>query len=209
MIVTLDGQRLDANFPSEAPLGTLIEQVRTQHAAGRLVISIALNGQKLGDTTLQTALQQPVPDGAQVDLESGDPYQLVSDAMRGLSMQFNVDESRFQEIAGRLEGGDVAEAVREVGQLIQLWQTCQQALTQCSGILNDDLTAYVHEGRPVREALEGLIGQLTDLRQALESQDVVMLGDIVRYEMPGLFEKWQGLTADLAEQVAANAPTVS
>ncbi len=201
MIVTLDGQRLDDSFSPDCTLQHVIDQVRAAHVQDRLIVSVALNGTILSDADLNDGLEQSVPDDAQVDLESTERLPLVGGALRGLAEQFGESIGLHGDIADRLTSGDATAGIRDVGKLMALWQTCYRALGQCGGLMEEDLTQRQYQGRPVSDYLQELIGRLTELREALEAQDTVMLADLVRYELAPQFETWQALLTGLADQI--------
>ncbi len=200
MLVTLDGQRLSDSFATDSTLGQVVDQVRSLHE-NCLIVSVALNGQILGEEELEPRLAERVPTDAQVDLESGQPMPLVRDALRGLAEEFAEAAGRQESIANQLAAGNAPAAVAEVGGCIGLWQTCHRVLVQCSGLLGEDLTRFTHETRTVQACFEDVVSQLIELRAALEGRDMVRLSDLVRYEMPDLCKAWRGLLDDLAQQV--------
>lgn len=202
MIVTLDGQRLET-IPDPAPtLQTLIDGVRATHD-DRLIVSVAIDGQHLGDDALEAALAQPVPAATQIDLESAQATEIVGDALRGLAAEFAAARDRLGDIAERLSAGSAAAAVSDIGRYIGLWQTCQRVLSQCSGLLAVDLTRCTLQDRTVQDWFEELIPKLVEIRGSLEAHDMVLLADLVRYELPALCDTWQALLEDLSAQVAA------
>ncbi|HQL55616.1 MAG TPA: hypothetical protein PLQ87_12980 [Phycisphaerae bacterium] len=205
MIFTVDGQRVNESFTPEDTLQTSIDRVRANYPSERLIVSVSINGQRLNDADLAARLAQPLGAGAQVDLETGCARTLVTDALRGLALEFDQAGGQLADIANRLSAGQGAAAVRDVGAFVSLWQTCYRALAQCSGLLGDDLTTYLYEGRTVKEWLADLILKLDELRGALEAHDTVLLADLLRYEMQPLTQTWQSVTASLAEQVAGGS----
>ena len=118
MIVTLDDQRLRTTFAPDCTLQMLVEQVRAQHD-NRLIVSIAVNGQRLADDDLDASLPQPLALDSQIDLESGDTRQVVGDALRELAQQFEDAGQRHGEIAERLVAGDPLKAAVEMAG--QMW----------------------------------------------------------------------------------------
>jgi hypothetical protein len=142
---------------------------------------------------------------AQVDLESAERAAVVSDALRGLAAEFGDAAERLAPIADRLSGGDVTGGVKEVGEFVQLWQTCYRTLAQCCELAGEDLTAREHDGQSLRAHLQGLVAKLNELRDALDARDMVLLADLLRYELPALCRTWQELLGGVAEQVAAPA----
>jgi len=205
MIVTLDGQRLDEPHTADGTLQELVDHVRDSHARERLIVSVSVNGTRLGDAELDAHLPQAIPGDAQVDLETGDRIVLVRDALRGLAAEFDEATGRHAEVADRLAAGEIESAMRDVAGLLEVWQTCQRALAQCGGLLGEDLTQRTYDGRPVNAHLEDVIGRLGELRQALQDNDAVLLGDLFRYELPPLCETWGRLLASVAEEVGAEA----
>ena len=86
---------------------------------------------------------------------------------------------------------------------MQEWHTCQQAIAECSGLLGRDLTAVECAGRPVREHLDGLADKLRELRDAFEARDMVLVADLIQFEMPDICQAWQGILNELAQDAAA------
>jgi hypothetical protein len=200
MIVTLDGQRVDANLTRGATLKDLIEQIRTAHLSDRLVVSVAVDGQVLEDAELTTELGEPVRPDTQVDLESADRAVLVSETFLGLAAEFERGGSELAQAADRLNGGESA-AISDIGEFMRLWQTAYRALSQCSELLHRDLLACRHNGSTVRESLTDMVAKLTQVRDALEARDIVLQADLVRYELPVLAKTWQKLLMELAGQI--------
>jgi hypothetical protein len=204
MIVTLDGQRLEADFAAVDTLQALIDRVRVEHLRDRLVVSIAVNGHVLLPEDLDTRLSQPPAAEDQVDLESGDPRAIAADALRHAAEQLAAAGRAQQEVADQLNAGQVAEALGRVGESVCVWQTSQQVIVRCCGLLGEDLTACEYEDRPIREHLSELTEKLRELRDAFEARDMVLLADLLHYEMPSLCETWDALLSHLADGIAAH-----
>lgn len=204
MIITLNNQRVDGDFAAGSTLLALINEVRVAHG-NPLIVSVCLNGQRLGEAELEAALAQPVADSAQIDLESGNPHELVGDAIRGLARAFADARARQAAIAEQLDAGVVSEAVQSVGPYITLWQTCSRVLVQCGNLVGDDLMQREHQGCTVQTWLRNALPKLSEIRDALEARDMTLLADLVRYEIPGLCGTWEELLTDIAGQIAAPA----
>ncbi len=204
MIVTLDNQRVETQAQDGATLGDVVQQVRAEHD-DCLIVSVSVNGTPLSDADLEQTLAQPISPETQVDLETGDPRALTRDALRGLAIEFKNVGQKHPEIADRLGSNEASVGVQEVGQVIQLWQTSFRVFGQCSGLLGDDLTQWPYEGQPIQAWFEEVVGKLVEVREALEARDMVLLADLVRYEMPPLCDQWRTLLYDLADRVATPA----
>ena len=201
MIVTLDGERLAGEFTAECTLQALIDEVRGGLAEDTLIVTVAVNGERLLDDELSERLTaRPRPDD-QIDLESGSAAGLTAEALRDAAEQIAEVGGFQKQIADDLNAGKVAEAVQGVGRFVEAWQSCQQTLAQSSRLLQRDLTTHVYAGRPVSAHLDEVVEKLRELRDALDARDLVLAADLFHYEMPGLCETWRGLLADLADSI--------
>jgi hypothetical protein len=206
MIVTLDGQRVDESFRPGCKLQSVVDQIRGRLSSpNRIIVSVAVNGRRLDDDVLTETLERPVESDAQVDLESSEPEELVERAFRGLAESFSQAADGIDHMADGLKSSDPTQAMHDVGDFVTLWQTAYRAIAQCSGLLNRDLTACEFDGQPVIQCISTLVDRLSELRGALEARDMVLLADLVRYELQPLARSWQALLASLAEQVQAPA----
>lgn len=201
MIVTLDGERLAGEFAPECTLQALVDEVRRGLAKDALIVTVAVNGERLLDDELSERLTaRPRPDD-QIDLESGSAAALTADALRDVSDQIAEVGGFQKQIADDLNAGKVAEAVQRVGRFVQAWQSCQQTVAQSSRLLHRDLTQHEYAGRPIGAYLDEVVEKLRELRDALDARDLVLAADLFHYEMPDLCETWRGLLANLADSI--------
>jgi hypothetical protein len=56
----------------------------------------------------------------------------------------------------------------------------------------------------VKAGLANLVEKLSELRGALEARDIVLLADLVRYELPALAQAWSAMLSNLAEQIGGS-----
>ena len=202
MIVTLDGRRIDREFTPGCTLQTLIDELRGDLCDGRLVVSVAVDGHDCDESELEDRLTQPLGAEAQVDLESGDRCALSVAALRYIGMELRDAGQRQADVADQLNAGQTAEAVGQIGEFVQTWQTCRTAVVQCSGLLGRNLTEETFNGQTVERWLADLVQRLREVRDALDARDMVLLADLIHYEMPALCETWHNLLMSLADGIA-------
>ncbi len=206
MILTLDGRRLEPELAPTDTLQTVLDRVRADTDVDRLITSVTIDGQRLNATTLNAALGQPLSAAQQVDLQSADRVALVREVLGEVAAQFGESGTRCEPIAAALSAGDMAAGLRSVGELVGTWQTCYRGIADCGNLLNRDLGAFEHDGQSVEAALTDLATKLNTLREALQARDMVLIADLVRYELAPLAEQWQALCTGLARQLEAPSP---
>ena len=203
MIVTLDGERLEGAFAANETLRTLIERIRQAHLSDRLVVSVAVDGQPLLDQQLGERLDSALDGVERVELASADRRQLATDALREVGKRLEGTGQQQAEIAELLQAGDTPKAMERFAGFLKAWQACHEVIVDCSRLLGQDLTAVEYAGQPVRAHAVELADRLRELRDAFEARDTVLLGDLIRYEMPEMCRTWGGIVDDLAAQIDA------
>lgn len=206
MIVTLDGRRLTHSFSPECTLQSLVDKIRHDHLGRRIVVEVALDGQPLIDPALSQRLPQPLGPIGQIDLASGDARELVAAALRETAEQLDLAAGAHVEIAGDIQAGRSADAIRQYSELLPLWHACRSSVQNAGAILGMDFTDFRHAGRTLLQWFEELAARLREVRDAFEARDYVMLSDALKYEMPEVCRSWQALLSELAAHIQREVP---
>jgi hypothetical protein len=209
MIVTIDGQRVEHDFPAGLTLQDVIDQARAGGTPDRLVVGVCVDGQDCDEQRLAALLGTPVDATTQIDLQTGVPTQLAAEALRNIAEQVATVGGRQAEIAAGLRGGDVVGSVTRIGELVQAWQLVQQAIVQISTLIRRNLLEATYDGQTVRQHLDAVLVHLRELRDALDAQDMVLLADLLEYETPTVCTTWEQLLRHVGEQIEADAPATA
>jgi len=204
MFVTLDGRRITREFTPGCTLQMLLDELRTELPGSRLIVSVAVDGQLCDEDELEKALPRPLEPDAQIDLESADRCAVAVAALRSVARELGDIRPRLAQLTEELQAGQIVEAVRQVGQLVQVWQRCRDVLLQSGSLRGCDLTELIFSDRPLREHLLELAAKLRGIRDALDARDMVLLADLLHYEMPPLCQLWHDLLLAVADQIAEN-----
>lgn len=204
MIVTLDGEKLNQTFESDETLQGVIETVRQVHLENRMVVGVTIDGETCTDQILNERLEQQISDLNQLDLETGDPKTIAADAFRMVAKDM-ADVGRDQvNIADEINAGNIAKAVTRIGEFVKAWHAVRQVIVQTSTLLQRDLTEFEYEGQPLKEHLAGLVGQLNEIKAALDAKDMVLLADLLHFEVPPLCELWTNMLNAIADEITAS-----
>lgn len=205
MIITLDGRKLEGPFESASTLQALIDDVRTRHAVGKLIVSVALDGRLLEEQSLDTRLAASATGFTTLELESADGRALAAAALRELSVRVASAGPDQVALSDRITASQSGVEIGRLSELIALWQDCRDTIIHCVRVTGLDLTAMEVDGAPVRAHCDELTSKLRELRDALDARDFVLTADLLRYEMAPMCETWSGLLASLGRLVADTA----
>ncbi len=206
MIVILDGEQLVGDFSCNQHLQALVDEVRRQQLGARIVVSVIIDGEPVLEPELTVRLASPIGDVQQIDFESADPAALSVSALREVAGELATARDELADIGKLLAAGKSDNAIEGFCGFLGAWRNSQQAIGQCGRLLQRDLTQEKVDERSIEEHLTELSLSLREMRDAFESRDMVLLSDLVAYEMPGLCDRWSEILVDLAERIDAGNP---
>ncbi len=194
MRVTMDGQTITDQAEGVAQA---IEMVRERaESLGRLVIEVIADG-------------QPAPD--LLDAMPADPAGVrelgVTTAKKSLFLRETLAQARETlertradqaQAAGRIDAGEIAEALGSLRAIIEGWQLVRAVVDQAaalSGLVCDDLRSGDEPGGVVVRALAD---DLVALRDAVSREDWSGLSDNLACDLDARAVQWIGLIDDLA-----------
>lgn len=205
MTVWLDGVPVQDGPSGEVTLQEVIDAVRPTLPADTLVVAVALDERTLSEADLVQALRTVVPAGTRIDLTTGDRFEVTAAALREMGDQLNCASESLPAIADQLAAGQVAAAMQRLRECLQVWNQCQFAIGQSHRLVGLDVSTIAVDGRPVTTFVDELVAKLREIRDAFTAGDMVLLADLLRYEMPQVCSDWQVVLGVMAERVLCQA----
>ena len=207
MPILLDKQPLVLpNYLTDhSTLGDVLKWVRTVLPQGHVVVGVVRDGEVLEGAALTQSRRLPLG-ASEIVLTSGVQKDLALTLLGKLAALIEWLAPQHKEVAGELERGSTQHALERLGNILSAWQQIQEAYGNLSRMLEISLKELpVHEldGESI---LTEFVRQLSEIQQALEQRDFVLLSDILQYEMDGAVANWMALlesTLGIVEPVAA------
>ncbi|MBL8880938.1 MAG: hypothetical protein JNG88_17630 [Phycisphaerales bacterium] len=201
MIVTMDGNRVTGSMPENGTLEALIERTGATLGPHRMLVAVRLNGKLLDEAGLDSTLKNTLSDSDQVDLESGSRQEVAVGALRGVADNLRDAGDTVGDVSQQLNNGQIDDAMKQIAAFIGLWQTTRTAIVQCCTVLSRDLTREHVDGQPISDRFGELATRLTELRDAMQTRDFVLVSDLLFYEMPTLCGEWSDMLRQLADVI--------
>ena len=188
-------------------LETVLDSAR-QHlqADGRVVVEVRVDERSLSTEDLEQADQTPVA-GREVRMYTADPRSLAVETLQQLRGQLEELRRLQEQAAERFQQDEATEALKQVGELVQIWLQTQQAVGHAAALLGVDLDQMGVDGRSVSEIANELAEKLRELKELLSAQDTVAIADTLLYEWPGIVDQWDRLVGRLIEAIEAGGQT--
>lgn len=200
MAILLDGRPVACPLESDQPLRVVLDALRREHVPDRIIVRIERDGTLLQGEALDAALAAPLEPQAQLTLTTEDPRSLVARALREVADSLRQAAGQSTMAADVFEQGDTAAAMDAIQPTLTPWRELQQVIQQAGALLGEPWLMQELDGQPLHVHLAALAGRLRDMRDALTTQDGVLLTDVLRYELPELAGQWAGQLERLASQ---------
>ena len=208
MKLLLNDQELTDVVPASATLGIALTKVQELHIAKDEVIStIHVDDEPLTAELLAEWKNRPIEEFNKVQIEAPKRNCLASQGLRLLSQGLAESNEQRREIVDHICQARHTQAMEMLTGYLNLWDNVQQSLGSAARLIDVELesleiyqTSGNNEVQKVVERIQQLSEQLKQLQDALEAQDLVLLGDILEYEFGPLTDDWQNMLEELADR---------
>lgn len=168
---------------------------------GRSLLSVTLDGKELQPAEMVGALSgKPLEAVGKLEVTSELTSKLVSDSLAELETVIPDLAKVCHELAAVFQGADPKSGYEPFHQLADIWahvKSRQEMIAHSLGFALDSLTI---DRKSVGDLHTELNGFLSEAVGALESGDLILLGDLLQYELAPRAEKEVRITALLRER---------
>ena len=184
MHVTIGEVEVDLSSSGVSTLGDLIEAV--QDAAtdkNEVIVGVVLNGETLNPDT-QTAQQarELEPDD-RIEFAVQDAWVLLTAALEETRSGLPELKEKLEQVAASLQAGSRQEAFSLFSECLMHWRQVVHLFQVSQACLGYDPKEIEVEGRSLDTLNEELLTTLQQTKEAMEHGDLVMLSDLIEYEL--------------------------
>jgi hypothetical protein len=202
MEVTLDGATIQ--YEGSTLASVMKSAVAAAANVGRIVVDIRADGERLPNEVLEHP-DRPLSGVRVLAFTSADPQALVAQTCQEAANTLREIVEVQQEVAGRIQGGQIEEAMDPLRKVLETWGVVNQVVSEGTALLGisvDELRVRGFDGdATVQEALTELRDVLRSLRDAMESEDWSAIADAVGYDLDAQAKRWERLLEALAVHI--------
>jgi len=185
MDVVVDGKKdfALATAPADVmdALASVSEWLQKQD---RSIVSVSLDGESIDSSRLVEALGGKPIDAVQcLDIQSQQTSQLVKDALAEMESVLPELPTVCRELARVFQGAEPQSGYEPFQQLAGIWSHVKGRQAMIAHALGVEIDAMPYNGRPLAAAHKELNTILSEAAGALESGDLILLGDLLEYEL--------------------------
>jgi len=167
----------------------------------RSIVSVSVDGEPIDSTRLVEVLGgKPLNAVQRLEIESIGNSQLVKDALAELESVLPELPSVCRELARIFQGTEPQSGYEPFQQLAGIWSHIKGQQFMIANALGIDINAMDFKGRPLATSHDELNTFLSEAAGALESGDLILLGDLLEYELAPRAEHEAGIASLLREK---------
>ncbi len=171
-----------------------------------IVTGIIIDGEVIQPERLAELKVKSVDCFGEINLVVRPANRFAAEGLMTVSDHLEYSVGLRTEVVDALQQGRTQHAMEKLGEYVKFWSGLQTTLGSACRLLGlevDKLEVFDDEdSEPIllMDYIQELTNQLGEVKSALESGDLVLLGDILGYEFADLTDSWRSLLHKLAVQ---------
>lgn len=203
MEVLIDGKRME-NEPEGENLQQIMQFIMTNWVSpDRALRELKVNGDFFKEAEMgpvETIARQTV---AHLEVETSAGEDLARDFLSAAEDYPPAIAQAVSQVAELFRVSDEREASERYINVLETLQLFLTMLEESRRMLDLDLATIAYKGRTVADALSRLSELIKELLSAQESEDWVLLADLLEYDLKPELIEWQDIARLLGEQARA------
>ena len=195
MTILLDSEPVAPGLDEHATLADALIWVQTRLATtGKVIVKVELDGTCLNGPALTESQSAPIAQ-RQVGISTADQKELSRSMIGRLAALIEFIGPQHRQVATLIEQNQTSKALGQLGQVLSAWQQIQHSFASLMTMLDLRVEDLQVGELPAKELIADFSRQLGEMQTALQNKDMVLLTDILQYEMDSAIANWTNLLA--------------
>ena len=201
----------DVILTPEATLGETLSNVNQQMLQKDEVVSMVwIDGEQLTADQLYQWRDKPASAFQEVKVDAPHKNNLAVASLQLLLETLTADDNKRLEIVTLIHEGRADKAMAPMSNYLQQWNGLLISIESVCRLMALDYNKVEiavpmpntdgMESSLLSERLGSLGEKLSQIKEALEAQDVVLLGDILEYEFADMLSDWRNIITELIQR---------
>ena len=188
MQLKVNGNPLDITLENEKTVGDVLASFETEAEKSSLAtVEISLNGEKISAEKFDSIISTPLDSSTLIELSVISEEEVKSE-FKALSASILEAQKPLLDLSVLLQSGKEKEGAKILSNLaFEMDKFCH--ISRLSVLFPKLYKSITIEDNSLNDFLESLLPVLKDLKDAMENQDSVTVGDLAEYELTPRLEQ--------------------
>ncbi len=201
MEVLLDGQEVSKSIAEDSTLKDALHYMQSNLCPkDHLVIGVRCDGEEIPGDRMEASLNSPISTLNKLEVTTSTREYLITDAMTQASISLEETETACKQVAKLMTEGNNPKAIETLGECLRIWQHIHEAVGKSLMMLDVDPTTMMIQDESVDVVISKPIDVLMQIKEALQSQDYVLLSDLLEYEFSNVSDSWHSVIARIRQE---------
>lgn len=192
MELYIDGRLAPDDAAPGATVDDLMEGIRRETArSDRAILGLVCDGIDVFGPELTQTLANPVSQYTRIEVQTGDRYPMLADALDEARASLESVESRYDEVIALLGEGNTRQALELLAQCIGDWHQINEVIGQSLVLLHPGDESLLEGATEFAETIGPVRDKLVEIKNAVAAKDFVTLSDILEYEFADVGDCWR------------------
>lgn len=201
MDLFIDDKVTDPDFTEGRSLDEALRYVQTDICSGhRFVVRVTCDGQEILAEDMEETLRKPADSFGRLELFTNTKGGLVTEAMKEAQASLEQTDRACREAGELLSQGRTVEGIEALGECLAVWQQIHDAVAKSIQLLALKTDSITIQEEPLEVVLSKPRDILTQVKEALESRDMILLADLLIYDLSDVTAQWLAIVNKLRDE---------
>jgi hypothetical protein len=202
MNITVDGVPREVPVEPNVTLGQVYrELVDSLINTGKVVATIEVNGKAIRGGQIWDLSEQPISEVQTLDLATREAEAMVKEMLVSTDQHLELLITETEKSATMFRVGDELGAQDRFGKCVSGLQWFLKSLDVLRSFLELDYSRLEIDGASVEENLQRFLPLMDEILGAQSEGDVILIADLMEYELVAQLKKWRQSLPELQERV--------
>lgn len=191
-LITVNQEEINVKFDTNKTVNEVMDNLLSGVIKDSDVItSIQINGKELNESEEGECLPSPVSEFNKIDFTVKSSIELAFDALDSCNSYIDVVISKIHELNKLYAAGEIQQANNQFAEVIEIMDLFVQLMSKIHSTLRTNLKDQFVKTETLQNLEIHLLSILKGLIPAKEKNDIIMLCDLLEYELVDNLTQWK------------------
>jgi len=189
--INLNNKVLEKEFNSNSSLDDLIDNILSNNDGNQVLTEIILDGVKISLSSDDEACSKAISNYQEINLSTRPSIDLAFEALDSCNKYVDIVIQKIQKISNNFSNNNIAEANAEFADVIEILDLFIQLMTRINKTIHSQGNIKFEKSEVIKKLEIHLLAVLKALIPAREKNDIIMLSDLLEYELVDNLTQWK------------------
>jgi len=190
-IINLNNQSLNHEYNANSSLDSIIDKIQLDSNGTEIITKIEVDGISVSNEDENTVCSKAISNFNTINFQTKTSVELAYEALDSCTEYINILIEKIQLVSLNFLDNKVVEANAEFAEIIELLDLLVQLITKVNKTIHSQIDIKYQKSETIKRLEIHLLSVLKALIPAKEKNDIIMLCDLLEYELVDNLIQWK------------------